>query len=182
MEADWEFEIGGEAPVIEPEWPGLVDLRRSPHRANELPEAVLQPGMGDVLVRLNAQSSPVWTSKCDVWLVAEFDPDELDAPREAAQYAVAAYLDLLPAWPGQWTSPEDVRDWCTALCVYLSAVPLRGCRADLVIRQAVTQTQPSTVGITTYLTACGATRALAESQLGAALNALAGAVGQAGTR
>ena len=27
MEADWEFEVGGEAPVIEASWEGFIDLR-----------------------------------------------------------------------------------------------------------------------------------------------------------
>jgi hypothetical protein len=30
MEADWEFEVGGDAPVIDALWPGFVDLRLSP--------------------------------------------------------------------------------------------------------------------------------------------------------
>ena len=38
MEADWEIEIGGDAPVIEAHWFGFVDLRIEPSRANELPE------------------------------------------------------------------------------------------------------------------------------------------------
>ncbi|HEY6491462.1 MAG: hypothetical protein WCC26_15965 [Terracidiphilus sp.] len=180
MEADWELEIGG-APVIETEWPGFVDLRACPHRVDELPEPILLPPMRDALARLNETSSPVWTSKCDVWPVAEFDPDELDAPSAAALCAVAVYIDLLARETEQWTTPYDARDWCQARCLYLRAVPLRCCRADFVIRHAVTHTQESSVGITAYLTACGATRADADSRLGAALNALAEAVGQAGT-
>jgi hypothetical protein len=27
LEADWEFEVGGDAPVIDALWPGFVDLR-----------------------------------------------------------------------------------------------------------------------------------------------------------
>ena len=30
MEADWELEIGGDAPVIEAHWTGFVDLRADP--------------------------------------------------------------------------------------------------------------------------------------------------------
>ena len=30
MEADWEFEVGGDAPVIEALWAGFVDLRSQP--------------------------------------------------------------------------------------------------------------------------------------------------------
>ncbi len=62
MEADWEFEIGGGAPVIEAWWPGFVDLRRNLASIADIPEAVEVPALGDVLIRLNGHSSPVWTT------------------------------------------------------------------------------------------------------------------------
>src|SRR5208337_4431139 len=98
MEADWEFEVGGNAPVIETHWPGFVDLRQNPERARQLPEAAQLPGLAEVLAKLNAVDSPVWTSKCDVWPHLEpdeFDPDELDAP-PGCSYAMGCYIDLLP--------------------------------------------------------------------------------------
>ena len=38
MEADWEVEVGGGAPVIEAFWPGFVDLRggRQHHLAADI--------------------------------------------------------------------------------------------------------------------------------------------------
>ena len=68
MEADWEIEIGGGAPIIEAHWSGLVDLRVNPERARLLPEAQQLPALCHALVRLNAPASPVWTSKCDVFV------------------------------------------------------------------------------------------------------------------
>ena len=38
MEADYEVEAGGEAPVIEALWPGFVDLRLQPERIGEIQE------------------------------------------------------------------------------------------------------------------------------------------------
>jgi len=67
MEADWEVEIGGGAPIIDACWDGLVHLQTAPERAAELPEAADLPRLAEALVRLNAPRSPVWTSKCDVW-------------------------------------------------------------------------------------------------------------------
>ena len=43
MEADWEIEVGGKAPVIEARWPGFVDLRLHPERASQFPEAAELP-------------------------------------------------------------------------------------------------------------------------------------------
>ena len=102
MEADWEIEVGGKAPVIEARWPGFVDLRLHPERASQFPEAAELPALAVALAMLNALASPVWTSKCDVWPVvdsAEFDPDELDAPPGCGAHAMGCYVDLLPRRP-----------------------------------------------------------------------------------
>ncbi len=108
MEADWEVEIGGQAPIIDACWEGLVDLRRFPERAAELPEARQLAGLADALVQLNSTSSPVCTSKCDVWRPPDVDVDELDAQPEQGNCAIACYIDLLPRNHRQWPSPEKV--------------------------------------------------------------------------
>ena len=105
MEADWEFEVGGDAPIIEAHWPGFVDLREHPHQARELTEARQLPGLADALARLNAPSSPVWTSKTDVFDPGSLDTDELDATREEAKHAIACYIDLLMRSDQQWSCP-----------------------------------------------------------------------------
>ena len=46
MEADWEFEVGGDAPVIDACWPGFVDLRRIPGAARESTGGGAIPGTG----------------------------------------------------------------------------------------------------------------------------------------
>jgi len=158
MEADWEFEIGGDAPVIDACWAGFVDLRwnadgeRDLHaRIRSLAEVDQFPQLAGALERLNSQHSPVWTSKCDFWpvLVAgDFDPDELDK--------VAAS--------------------CKDLCARLHAVPLRCCRVDLIIRRASIAADVWDTGITAYFTACGGTLAEAGLTLEATLDAFAGAI------
>jgi hypothetical protein len=184
MEADWEIEVGGDAPVIEAHWPGLIDLRRFPERAWQLPEAIELPAMVETLKRLNAVASPVWTSKCDVWRVtdrAEFDPDELDAPLGSDSYAMACYIDLLgrnddlPTNP-QWSSPDITKDFCKRVCRHLGAVPLRCCRADLVIRRAFLSPEQMGFGITAYLTACGPSKEHATQRLRATLEAFTDAL------
>jgi len=134
MEADWEVEIGGAAPVIDACWPGFVDLRFHPRvppdayltRARELMESANLPNLPEALVRLNglnSSRSPIWTSKCDVWPVldpANLDAVELDAPQQDATFGWACYIDLLPlhgSWPapavekpGSWAA-EDPGSW-----------------------------------------------------------------------
>jgi len=181
MEADWEFEAGGGAPVIDACWPGLVDLRRAPERARELPEAAQLPALAEALARLNAAASPVWTSKCDFWPrleAGEFDPDELDAPSGCVAHAMGCYIDLLPRAGRQWLSAELAAAAGKRICGLLRAVPLRCCRADLVIRRAVVTPDSTGVelGITAYLTSCGASSAEASRSLETALALFADAL------
>ena len=185
MEADWEVEIGGSAPVIEAAWPGFVDLRRDPQLAARLLETVQLPALAETLATLNAVDSPVWTSKCDVWPVVDFvsfDPDELDAPPGCAAHAMACYIDLLPRSSQQWVTPIMATAACKIVCSRLRAVPLRCCRLDLIIRRTFIGTNPPglpnliDLGITAYLTACGPSPAEATAVLEAALQAFAGAL------
>ena len=137
MEADWEMEIGGRAPVIEPCWAGFVDLRRSRNsrRACRKPENFRLSPMR--WCGSTPHTSPVWTAKCDVWQPDQIDPDELDAPEEEAVHAIACYIDLLPRRgsamghrPGREMACREV---CARDCV---TIPLAVAAAlDLVIRQ-----------------------------------------------
>ena len=49
MEADWEVEVGGGAPVIDALWAGFVDLRRQPERIEEIAEAGKFPALAPLL-------------------------------------------------------------------------------------------------------------------------------------
>jgi hypothetical protein len=186
MEADWEFEVGGDAPLIEACWPGFVDLRWTPEstrnlpaRVRSLPEVIQFPALAAVLDRLNSQHSPVWTSKCDFWPLLgaeEFDADELDAPPACSAHAMGCYLDLLPKSDQQWPSPGAVEAACKELCARLHVAPLRCCRVDLIIRRA--QIAPGLIdtGITAYITACGTAASEARAALETALTTFADAL------
>ena len=130
MEADWEFEIGGDAPVIEAHWTGFVDLRADPERAGDLAEALHLPGLADALARLNAMNSPVWTCKTDVFVPGQIDPDELDAARAEATHAVTCYVDLLMRGDQRWDLPSG-QNWSAESCAPgCGDIPLRRCRVD----------------------------------------------------
>jgi hypothetical protein len=194
MEADWEFEIAGdamapeapipEAPVIDACWPGFIDLRFAPERIWHLPEVAQLPALSEALVRLNGAGSPVWTSKCDFWphLAAdEFDSGELDARPGCSTHAIGCYIDMLPGTERLWAQPAMAEAWCKHVCERLRGVPHRCCRADLVIRRAIVSpnsTDPLRLdlGITAYLTSCGASSTEAERTLQVALAALTDAV------
>ncbi|MGA2050914.1 MAG: hypothetical protein ABSG96_24725 [Terracidiphilus sp.] len=181
MEADWEFEVGGEGPVIEALWPGFVDLRLNPELADQLTETVGFRALSDALVRLNAEASPIWTSKCGVWKLSNpdrsdpdrFDPDELDAPKGGTVHTKGCYIDLLPKCTEQWPSPDMIADSCKAWCKLFRAVPQRCCRVDLIIRRAFIHSGQFDLGVTAYLTACGKTETEANAALQQAMGSFA---------
>ena len=176
MEADWEFEVGADAatglaaPVIEAHWPGFVDLRLAPENAWDLPETIQFPALGEAIGKLNSADSAVWTSKCDIWEHLEpdeFDPDELDATPGCAAHAMGCYIDLLPK--KNWPSPDMAATDCKRVCSLLRAVPLRCCRADLVIRRAFITPELMELGVTVYITSCGESLAEASGTFQTAL-------------
>jgi hypothetical protein len=172
MEADWEFEVGGNGPVIEAWWPGFFDLRSNPEFINQIPEVAELPALGRILVRLNADASRIWTSKCGVWELSDpdrFDPDELNAPAGGTAHACCCYVDLLPKSDAQWPDPDSIADDCKVWCTQFHAVPLRSCRVDLVVRRAFFLPDRMGLGITAYVTGCGATPGEAQAALQAAL-------------
>jgi hypothetical protein len=173
MEADWEVQIGGGAPVIEPEWEGFVDLRRVPEAAEQLPEAGALPGLAQVLMRLNAPDSPVWTAKCDVWKMDDFDPLELDAAGAGQQLGAACFVDLLPQEKTRWGTHADAAEWCRNVCGHLRAIALRSCRVDLVVRAAEFAEEGPGFAVTAYASAVGADETQTRQKLAQTLAALA---------
>jgi hypothetical protein len=174
MEADWEFEIGGEAPVIEAAWAGFVNLRDEPARIREIAETQKLSGLAHALTCLNAVESPVWTSKCDVFEPNHIDTDELSATREEGQFAIATYIDVLRHSGHIWSSPSHAERDCREICSRLRELPLRRCRVDIVMREARVPTVE--IGATVYLTACGKSMRDAEDRLGECLEAFAAVI------
>ena len=165
MEADWEVEIGGSAPVIEADWPGFVDLHSHPESIGEIAEAAMFPALARLLLALNTSESPVWTAKCDLW--------------EPEPAALAAYIDILPREGivfGDWQQAEAV---CREYVRRLEALALPDCeldcRIDLVIRQA-NASGAAGFGITAYLSAKGAAQGEAKTALAAVMAGFADAL------
>jgi hypothetical protein len=149
MEADWEVEIGGGAPVIEALWPGFIDLRSNRAGGGEMgvliAEAAAFAPLGNLLWALNGRESPVWTSKCDVW--------------EPEPASLAIYIDMLPregiVFAGLQQAEEFCREYIARLETCAPEVCGPGCRIDLVIRQAIAG-EAEGLGITAYLSATAA--------------------------
>jgi len=173
MEADWEFEVGGGAPVIEAFWAGFVDLRRHLERMGEIHEAATFPSLAAMLEALNGARSPLWTAKCDLW---EPEPDELAsadpvAPQSspALHTKLACYVDLLPI-AGDVFAQRQAEAFCREWVARLAPFPLLECRVDLVIGQAIADDVEG-FGVTAYLSAEGKDRSTAAESLATVLTA-----------
>lgn len=179
MEADWEVEIGADAPVIDAEWPGLVDLRSNPKRVEEIQEARRFPALAETLIYLNSGDpvplSAIWTSKCDLWTLEDWDPYEMDAKPEESQFGLGCYIDLLHRDESCFGDLSCVETWVRGYVSHLRQTACCCCRADLVLRRAVNGTLEG-FGITAYISACGRDNDAAEEALAAALTAFAGAI------
>jgi hypothetical protein len=167
MEADWEVEIGGGAPVIEAEGPGWIDLRSQPERVSEIAEVVNFAALGKLLRALNAPASPLWTSKCDLW---QEETGEL-----------ACYVDLLPVEGrvfGEWQQAEIFcRAWVARLSLQEDGVAAKDFETSvaLVIRAAVAG-EVEGFGITAYLSAGNTAQADAAAALSSIMDAFADAL------
>ncbi len=181
MDADWEVEIGGGAPIIEAHWPGFVDLRRRPERIGEIAEVGNLSALADLLLKMNARPSPLWTSKCDVWIP------------EAG--ALACYVDLLPRDANAFSEWRNVERFCQKWARRLSAregpeisasakihpIQIAGHDAEseaaitLVVRQAITS-QWEGFGITAYFSAGPSSVQVAEVAISAAMVAFSNAI------
>jgi hypothetical protein len=82
---------------------------------------------------------------------------------------MGCYIDLLPR--ENWPSPDMAATDCKRVCNLLRDVPLRCCRADLVIRRAFITPDLMDLGITVYVTSCGESLAEAARTFQAALTA-----------
>jgi hypothetical protein len=105
MLAEWSAECSTEDPVLVVPWKdpngsaAFVDLRANPYDFDAIPEAEHYPPLMQALRALNATRSPVFTAKCDAWVL---DADELehlqlnlDVPSAEAPAGFASYIDLV---------------------------------------------------------------------------------------
>lgn len=172
MEADWSVEIGPGLPCIDGCWEGFVDLRTDPLAVHSVEEAVQHRGILEALLALNGDNSPVFTTKCDTWALAEseIDPYEFGARTDGVRLGFACYIDILARDFASFASFVFQEEWARALAVRLRLVDLPHCRVDVVLRAALVKEQQG-YGLTLYSAGCGASEADAYTSWQAALAA-----------
>lgn len=105
MLAESSVECGPDDAVLVVPWADeagsarFIDLRANPYDLDHIPEAEQHPPLMQALRALNANRSPVFTAKCDAWVM---DPEELAVSRAAldltpadAPHGFLSYIDLV---------------------------------------------------------------------------------------
>lgn len=114
MVVEWSVECSADDPVLVVPWStaeagadlnpataDFVDLRENPYEMDQIPEAEQNPPLMQALRALNAGRSPVFTAKCDAWVLDSEELDQLqlqlDLSPESpdAKTGFASYIDLV---------------------------------------------------------------------------------------
>src|SRR5947209_18560924 len=130
MFAEWSAECSADDPVLvvpwkDPDGPAqFIDLRTDPYELHAVAEAEDQPPLLQALRALNATRSPVFTAKCDVWIIAadELDPLrlDLDADEADSRTGIASYIDLIWRDKSTFASAAQQQQW---IARFLRVVP-----------------------------------------------------------
>lgn len=127
MLAEWSVECTAEDPVLVVPWKdsggmtGFIDLRSNPRDFDAVAEAERHPPLMQALRSLNMAHSPVFTAKCDAWVMAgdeieqlQINLDGLAADASASpSFGFASYIDLV--WREHRSSaPSTGRNRCCA--------------------------------------------------------------------
>lgn len=158
MEADWSVEIGPDSACIDDSWEGFIDLRSSPDAVESVIEATGHLALREALLALNCDKSPVFTTKCDTWNLAdnEIDPDEFNARKEDARVGFASYIDIRERNPTRFASFEFHEQRARDIAERLQTIDLPQGRVDIVVRAAVSNRSEG-YGLTLYAAGCGST-------------------------
>lgn len=149
MLSEWSAECGEDDPVLVVPWASpddrlrWVDLRDDPDALDSIAEADEYPALLAALRTLNGPRSPVFTAKCDVWVM---DEDELAAARlvlmledEVAAAGMTSYIDLLWRERAVFTSRPRVEGVLYRLDRALKDVPFALAQVECVLRPAVVE-------------------------------------------
>jgi len=201
MVAEWSVECSTEDPVLVVPWtvkeavseagadPGaasasalgdFVDLRENPYDLDQIPEAELYPPLMQALRALNAPRSPVFTAKCDAWVLDADELEELRARLDIAEDAhdsaaagFASYIDLIWRDRSLFASFHQSEQLLHRLARLAAPIDQPAAMLDCVLRPAMVDITVPQEGfaITLYIKALGPDAFTARQEWAAALEA-----------
>ena len=138
MQADYEVELGPDAPALEVPWRSpdgtlrYFDLRQRPELLLEIGEAAANPELARFLSALNSPRSHFQTAKCDSWLSDQIT--EAEAIYEA-KWKFASYVDLFFSDPAAQLDLEAYCATSSKLTRLLQKAPEVSAAAEFMVRR-----------------------------------------------
>ena len=139
MDVEWSVAAAEDDPVVVVPWCDedaackFVDLRADSSSVEQIPEALAWPEIGAALRLLNAESSGLWTAKCDVW---ELSDDEKSLDFGHVAHGIGSYIDVFLLGETLFISlgaqVAQMQRWAKSL----SRLNQENARAELVLRPA----------------------------------------------
>ena len=182
MLSEWTAECAADDPVLVVPWssPGgalhWVDLRDNPDALDSIPEADEHPALLATLRALNGTRSPVFTAKCDAWMM---DREELDSLRgdlmldpEVARAGFVSYIDLLWKERAVFTSRHRMEGMLYRIDRMAVDLPHSLAKLECVLRPALTDLDGAVAegfAVTMYVKATGVDETEASERWDAAL-------------
>jgi hypothetical protein len=138
MQADYEVELGPDAPALEVPWRSAdgsaryFDLRSQPELLLEISEAAANPDLARFLSAINSPRSHFQSAKCDGWLSDEIS--EAEAIFEA-KWKFASYVDLFFTDETAQRDLEIHRSTSSKLAKLLVKAPEVSAAAEFMVRR-----------------------------------------------
>jgi hypothetical protein len=138
MQADYEIELGPDAPALEIPWQSsdgsvrYFDLRERPELLLEISEAAGNPELARFLSAVNSPRSHFQSAKCDSWLSDEITEAEVIYE---AKWKFASYVDLIFADASAQSDLEGHRLTTSKLTQLLGKAPEISAAAEFIVRR-----------------------------------------------
>lgn len=181
MYAEWSAECSADDPVLVVPWKDpdgsahFVDLRADPYELYSVSEAEDHPPLLQALRALNAPRSPVFTAKCDTWILSEEELQplrfNLELADDLARAGFASYIDILWRDRAIFTSSHRQQQMLDRLVRLAAAVSRPLCALEMVLRPALLDFDETQEGyaVSLYLKAIGSDAAHALEEWGSGL-------------
>jgi len=140
MDTNWSVEAAEDDPVVVIPWSDddgvvrFIDPRTHPNLLDQLPEAITWPEIRSALKTINAETSAVWSAKCDAWVLSNGDK-MLDFG--TVLHGFGAYFDVIPHDLEHFSSLSRQTAAIEKLASKARKLPPEDARTDLILRPAL---------------------------------------------
>jgi len=140
MLVDYVVELGEDDPVLELPWQSedgalqFHNLKLDPALVDRISEIDGFPELRSFLLRINTDSFPLQTLKCDTWKTQDITSEE---ELFTASWKACCYVDFVFVSEPEQQSFANHEDFTKKVCALLNRAPEISASVELIIRRAV---------------------------------------------